>query len=1056
MSEAGQPGAATPGEHGDGTGQQDPSRSASGWAPPATAWHASGEPGASGEPARWVPDPASGWATSSPRHGDLPAPITGLPDDTEPPARVNGHHANGVSYSPDEASASRRAPVSAPPVDEDRRDHGSERLVVPAQRPAPAVEQAYGPNEPEPGPARHGSEETPRTRPHWTEPGQPTSAPPAVQVPPVGTAPSGFEVPPGFQAPTVDGPAAEEQQPEQHGWADGYPPAAEPGPAQSWAPAEPSAGEPDWSGPSWNRPSWGSAWAPSWSRQDEEPAHRRSREGDEATADRVGESDVPSSRPAAETGEPVGRRGREGDESVGRRQHVPAGQLDHGAGEPVPRQDTDADASTARAGHDAAEPAGRRAREQSAPAWADQHRPYEPVRAEPGRPYEPVRAEPSRPYDVTRAGSEPGRAAEAERPAWAAERTPLAPADAPPEPTSPPVERPAWAAEQRVAGSEQSGSPVAADRPAWAGERRVPGSEQSGSPVAAERPAWAGERRVPGSEQSGPSAAAERPAWAAGSEANSTQSGPPAGAPPVAPAAAPSAPAVPGRPAWAGGSGESPSDRPSWAAARPTSVPPVVREASPTDRPEPTPRRAAEAFRRRPLDADAANRTPPETPAAGRHLPDPAPGVTRETPTPPGPAASATSGAGRHDHAPATPAAISGPGYAARRSAPDPAPTADQLVGRPPDPTSAVLPQRVPAEPDVPVVPEPPAVEPPAETPQLARIATHLRRDDEPATPQERPEGFDVNAILGAVREVAGVRDASLRRTPAGAHSLRLDLSDGADPAEVSRQVARLLQERMGLAAAPQNLPGLPAAPAAPSVPVRRRTAVRDPEPAQPTGVREVRADQPAGTGAEAPARPARPEPEPLRRRRPSGPPRGRASVDETPVGGATGSPVNLGASYSGAQLTTTESGPSRPLDTGGVPGPRVVIDHVQVSTFGLDANVEVRLIAAGQTAAGYATGPAVDGYVLRLCGVAAAAAVDELLRRPAGSEGGRCFVEHAAVVPFGNCEVATVVVLLVCDGWVEQLAGSALVAGDPRQAVVRATLAAVNRRLEALLADRP
>ena len=101
-------------------------------------------------------------------------------------------------------------------------------------------------------------------------------------------------------------------------------------------------------------------------------------------------------------------------------------------------------------------------------------------------------------------------------------------------------------------------------------------------------------------------------------------------------------------------------------------------------------------------------------------------------------------------------------------------------------------------------------MEPPAETPELARIATHLRRDDEPAPLRERPEGFDVNAILDAVREVAGVRDAALRRTPAGAHSLRLDLADGADPAEVSRQVARLLQERMGLAAAPQNLPGLP------------------------------------------------------------------------------------------------------------------------------------------------------------------------------------------------------------------------------------------------------
>ncbi|OON29773.1 hypothetical protein BSA16_19750, partial [Micromonospora sp. Rc5] len=160
-------------------------------------------------------------------------------------------------------------------------------------------------------------------------------------------------------------------------------------------------------------------------------------------------------------------------------------------------------------------------------------------------------------------------------------------------------------------------------------------------------------------------------------------------------------------------------------------------------------------------------------------------------------------------------------------SAPDPVtPATPADGGRQPDRT-AVLPQRVPAEPDVPVVPEPPAVEPPAETPELARIATHLRRDDEPAPPQERPEGFDVNAILDAVRGVAGVRDAALRRTPAGAHSLRLDLADGADPAEVSRQVARLLQERMGLAAAPQDIPGMPSAP---PPPVRRRSAEARPD----------------------------------------------------------------------------------------------------------------------------------------------------------------------------------------------------------------------------------
>ena len=50
-----------------------------------------------------------------------------------------------------------------------------------------------------------------------------------------------------------------------------------------------------------------------------------------------------------------------------------------------------------------------------------------------------------------------------------------------------------------------------------------------------------------------------------------------------------------------------------------------------------------------------------------------------------------------------------------------------------------------------------------------------------------------------------------------------------------------------------------------------------------------------------------------------------------------------------------------------------MVIDHVQVSTFGLDATVEVRFAAGDVRASGLATGPAVDGYVLRLCAVAAA-----------------------------------------------------------------------------------
>jgi hypothetical protein len=132
----------------------------------------------------------------------------------------------------------------------------------------------------------------------------------------------------------------------------------------------------------------------------------------------------------------------------------------------------------------------------------------------------------------------------------------------------------------------------------------------------------------------------------------------------------------------------------------------------------------------------------------------------------------------------------------------------------------------------------------------------------------------------------------------------------------------------------------------------------------------------------------------------------------------------------------------------------RVMLDHVQVSTFGLDATVEVRLVCGDRVALGVSNGPAVDGYILRLSAAAAANAVDELLGEAAeGSPGrGHCYVEQASIVPLGSCEVAVVVVLMVCDGWVEQLAGSAIVSGDPRQAIVRATLAAVNRRLTALL----
>jgi hypothetical protein len=354
---------------------------------------------------------------------------------------------------------------------------------------------------------------------------------------------------------------------------------------------------------------------------------------------------------------------------------------------------------------------------------------------------------------------------------------------------------------------------------------------------------------------------------------------------------------------------------------------------------------------------------------------------------------------------------------------------------------SGALPQRVPAEPDVPTVPEPPSVEPSAETPALARIATHLRRGDVLAD-GERQEGFDVRAILAAVQEVEGVREASLRTTPQGAHSLRLDLAEGADPADVSRQVARLLQDRMGLDASMQGAPTPAAAPpASGSAPV----------PFVPT--------QPIPTGRASVVPPARPPLEEI--------PGVRSAIGSAPVSAPaaeTADPLShAGPGYvvgpsttagsTDSALSDVDCGPAQPLAVGERPGPRVIIENVQVNTFGTEATVEVRLGVGGQVAAGAATGPAVDGYLLRLCATATAHAVDELLSGTDHAAGpARCFVEHAASVPFGPVQVAVVVLLLSCGNWVEQLAGSAVVTGDDRHAVVRATLAAVNRRLEALL----
>jgi hypothetical protein len=312
-----------------------------------------------------------------------------------------------------------------------------------------------------------------------------------------------------------------------------------------------------------------------------------------------------------------------------------------------------------------------------------------------------------------------------------------------------------------------------------------------------------------------------------------------------------------------------------------------------------------------------------------------------------------------------------------------------------------MLPQRVPGVPDVPEVPlrpnDPlldPSATPIADGVELSRIATYLR-DDTVTEPDQRPDGFDLQAVLAAVQGVVGVREANLRWNSGYGHTLRIEFEDGADEGQVTREVARLLRETMGLAAAPS-----PATVDGGHAPVPHRGGVV--------------------ASAAVPVRTAR-----------------RPADDQDQRG----------------------AHPMPPPANGAGAGPRIVLDHVQVTTLGVDATVEVRLLVSGGAAngptraVGRGQGPAVDAYLLRLAAGAAGDALDQLLVDPqTGVPRGRCFVEHVAVVPFAGVDVAVVVLLLVSGSHTEQHSGSAVVAGDPRQAVARATLSAVNRRLQSLL----
>jgi hypothetical protein len=121
---------------------------------------------------------------------------------------------------------------------------------------------------------------------------------------------------------------------------------------------------------------------------------------------------------------------------------------------------------------------------------------------------------------------------------------------------------------------------------------------------------------------------------------------------------------------------------------------------------------------------------------------------------------------------------------------------------------------------------------------------------------------------------------------------------------------------------------------------------------------------------------------------------------------------------------------------------PRPGLTSVSVRSTSDDTEVAVSLTVGGQTFEGSATGPVSPGHRPRLAAEAAVGALADLLGIPA-------VVESAQVVPAGRHEVAVTVLTLSVPRLGEHvLCGSAVVRNGVEDAVARAVLSAVNRRL--------
>lgn len=278
--------------------------------------------------------------------------------------------------------------------------------------------------------------------------------------------------------------------------------------------------------------------------------------------------------------------------------------------------------------------------------------------------------------------------------------------------------------------------------------------------------------------------------------------------------------------------------------------------------------------------------------------------------------------------------------------------------------------------------------------------------------------------LLDALRAVPGVAAADIESDdrPDGAGTLRLQLAAGADEIAVATSVNRVLREQFGLAVdanrvqvVEESIPLAIPAPDAPETPLVSEPAPGpDPDLAEPEQVETI-------------ATPARPT--------------------LTAVPGYLDEPAIDPSQVSAIETDVQESAEDAQPETGAARGARILIQKMQLVSAGLGVTTEVTLAWQSQTFPGEASAAATPTSVHRSVAQATLRAVE-------GVVGGRARfeLEQLEVNQLGPDRAVVVVISMLTRVGSEKLTGVSVIREDVRQAVIRATLDALNRRIESLL----